>query len=114
MENAMNKELIVSQPSSIETAERKFELLQRQATAMSKSELVPKEYRDKIPNCMIALEVADRVNASPFDGHAESGNHSRQAELVEYIHHLCDKFVRTLQAIAVRDRQRRYAPRFPL
>jgi hypothetical protein len=62
----MSKEIVLSQPSSIETAERRFELMQRQATAMSKSELVPKEYRDKVPNCMIALEVADRVSASPL------------------------------------------------
>jgi len=62
----MSKEVVVSQPSSIETAERRFELMQRQATAMSKSELVPKEYREKLANCMIALEVADRVNASPL------------------------------------------------
>jgi hypothetical protein len=40
--------------------------MQRQATAMSKSELVPKEYREKVANCMIALEVADRVSASPL------------------------------------------------
>jgi hypothetical protein len=62
----MSKEIILSQPSSIETAERRFELMQRQATAMSKSELVPKEYREKVANCMIALEVAERVNASPL------------------------------------------------
>jgi hypothetical protein len=30
-EKAMSKELVLSQPSSIETAERKFELMQRQA-----------------------------------------------------------------------------------
>src|ERR1035441_5913174 len=62
----MNTALAVSHTSSIEIAERKFELMQRQATAMSKSELVPKEYRGNVPNCMIALEVADRVSASPL------------------------------------------------
>ena len=45
-----------------------FESAQRMATALSQSTLVPKEYqgKDKMPNCLIALEVASRVGASPL------------------------------------------------
>jgi hypothetical protein len=42
-----------------------FEAAQRMATALSKATLVPKEYLNNIPNCIIALEVAHRLNASP-------------------------------------------------
>lgn len=42
-----------------------FEAAQRMATALSKATLVPKEYQNNIPNCIIALEVACRMNASP-------------------------------------------------
>lgn len=42
-----------------------FEAAQRMATALSKATLIPKEYINNIPNCIIALEVAHRLNASP-------------------------------------------------
>lgn len=43
-----------------------FELMQRAANALSKSSLVPKDYKDNIPNCMIALGIASRVGADPM------------------------------------------------
>lgn len=43
-----------------------FEAAQRMATALSKSSLVPKEYNEKMPNCLIALEIAQRIGASPI------------------------------------------------
>ncbi len=43
-----------------------FELAQRMATALSKSTLVPKEFQNNIPNCLIALEMANRMSASPM------------------------------------------------
>ncbi len=43
-----------------------FELIQRQATLLSKSDLVPKEFKNNIPNCTIALEMAVRIGASPM------------------------------------------------
>lgn len=43
-----------------------FELMQRVATAFSKSSLVPKDYQNNIPNCMIALSIAERINADPM------------------------------------------------
>lgn len=46
--------------------ERNFALMQRMAQAISSSTLIPKEYQNNLPNCMIALEMAHRTGASPF------------------------------------------------
>lgn len=43
-----------------------FEMAQRMATALSKSSLIPEVYRDNLPNCLIALEMAQRMSASPM------------------------------------------------
>lgn len=43
-----------------------FELAQRAATLLSKSTLVPKEYQSNLPNCVIALNMATRMNADPL------------------------------------------------
>lgn len=41
-----------------------FELEQRKAVALSKSTLIPKDYQNNLPNCLIAMEVASRTNSS--------------------------------------------------
>lgn len=46
--------------------ERVFQLAQREAKALSMSDLVPKEYRENIPNCLIAINLAKRVGADPM------------------------------------------------
>lgn len=43
-----------------------FNLAQRQAKALASSALVPVSYRENIPNCLIAMELAGRIGASPF------------------------------------------------
>lgn len=43
-----------------------FELLQRQAKLLASSELVPQAFHGKIANCVIALEMANRIGASPM------------------------------------------------
>lgn len=43
-----------------------FEHIQRVAKCLSQSELVPVQYRNNIPNCVLALEVAHRMRASWF------------------------------------------------
>lgn len=43
-----------------------FELAQRAAKALSASTLVPKEYQNNIPNCIVALNMAQRLNADPL------------------------------------------------
>ena len=46
--------------------ERAFALAQREATALASSDLVPKEFRGNIPNCLIALNLAKRIKADPL------------------------------------------------
>lgn len=43
-----------------------FELIQRQAKVLAASDLVPKEFKGNIPNCIIGLEIANRIGASPL------------------------------------------------
>jgi hypothetical protein len=41
-----------------------FETAQRMAIALSKSTIMPSAYQGNVPNCMLALEMASRMNAS--------------------------------------------------
>ena len=43
-----------------------FELAQRAAKLLASSSLVPKDYQGNIPNCVIALNMAQRVGADPL------------------------------------------------
>lgn len=43
-----------------------FELAQRMSKALATTDLVPLTYRGNIANCMIALELANRINVSPI------------------------------------------------
>jgi hypothetical protein len=43
-----------------------FEMAQRMAMALSKSELIPKAYQGNIPSTMIALELSKRTGVSPI------------------------------------------------
>jgi hypothetical protein len=43
-----------------------FELLQRMAKLFASSDLVPKEFKGNVANCVIGLEMAQRMNASPL------------------------------------------------
>lgn len=64
----MSKELskIQSKGLSVFDSAENFELAQRAAKMLSSSTLVPKEYHGKIENCVIALEMAARIGASPL------------------------------------------------
>jgi len=44
--------------------ERLFALKQREAKALASSTMVPKEYQDNVPNCIVAMEMAERTGAS--------------------------------------------------
>jgi len=52
----------VSAFSSIEA----FENIQRMAQMLAASKLIPKEYQNDIPNCVIAMEMANRIGTSPL------------------------------------------------
>lgn len=43
-----------------------FDLMQRVAKAFASSTLVPKQYQGNIPDCIIAIELASRIGASPL------------------------------------------------
>lgn len=43
-----------------------WELAQRQALALTKSTLVPKSYQGNVGDCLIALDIAYRIGASPL------------------------------------------------
>lgn len=43
-----------------------FELIQRAAKLLASSSLVPKEYQGNIPNCVIALNMSQRIGADPL------------------------------------------------
>lgn len=42
-----------------------FELAQRMAKVLSSSTIVPKEFQGNLSNCMIAMEISNRLGASP-------------------------------------------------
>jgi hypothetical protein len=48
------------------TSAEGFELIQRQAKVLAASDLVPKEFKGNIANCIIGLEIAGRIGASPL------------------------------------------------
>lgn len=43
-----------------------FELMQRGAKLLASSTLVPKEYQGNLPNCVIALNMSQRIGADPL------------------------------------------------
>ena len=43
-----------------------FDLAQRMARALASSDLVPTQYRDKLANCLIALDIANQRKISPL------------------------------------------------
>ena len=54
--------------SSVYKNEGSFELYQRMAKSLAQSKLVPTAYQgqDGLPNCLVALEMANRMNISPL------------------------------------------------
>lgn len=63
----MTTEITTAAPSALSIFDStRFELAIRQADILAKSDLVPKAFQGKPENCLIALELADRMNASAF------------------------------------------------
>lgn len=62
----MSNEIQIQKPFGVFGQEQAFELAQRQAKALSESDLVPVAYKGKLANCLVALEVAQRCQASPL------------------------------------------------
>ena len=53
-------------PMSAFSSMENFEAMQRMANMLSSSQLIPKEYQGNIPNCVIAMEMANRIGTSPL------------------------------------------------
>src|SRR6185312_8536833 len=72
----MNNQLVKTEKNDIEIVQNHqsessfsvqgFEHAQRVAKMLSSSTLIPKEYQGNIQNTMIALEMANRIGASPL------------------------------------------------
>ncbi len=73
MENEISKkdtEIVVSNEKRVDyfANNENFTLIQRMAKMLSQSTIIPKDYRgsENISNCIIALEIASRLNLSPM------------------------------------------------
>src|SRR5258706_14334822 len=69
MENEITKQELPSveiQATSFFGTKDLFEHVQRVAQMFCKSDLVPKRYQNNVGNCIIALEMAQRIGASPL------------------------------------------------
>lgn len=76
--------------------EKSFELAQRIAKALAASDLVPQTYKNKVENVMIALEMANRVKASPMavmqNLHIIQGKPSWSSSFIISVINSCGKF----------------------
>lgn len=52
--------------SSVWSSISNFEMAQRMANVLSKSTIVPKDYQNNTANCIVALEMSQRLNTSPL------------------------------------------------
>lgn len=62
----MSKEISTNLKGGAFSTISNFEDAQKIAKMLATSDLVPKNYQGNIPNTMIALEMANRINVSPF------------------------------------------------
>lgn len=68
-----NKEITVAAPvkdivlgTNIFSGYQEFQAAQKMAMALASSTIVPKDYQQNVGNCIIALEMANRMNTSPM------------------------------------------------
>lgn len=61
-----NEIAIATQSQHVFANSQSYEAAKLMAGALSKSTLVPKEYINNLPNCLIALEISQRIGASPL------------------------------------------------
>lgn len=67
MENQNTPALMPQETSlSVFHSSNSFENAQRMAKALSSSTVVPKDYQNNVPNCIVALEMANRIGVSPI------------------------------------------------
>ena len=66
VERPVDQVLPTVQGSTMWNNKDMFELTQRLAGMLAKSELVPQAYRDKVQDCVIIVDIAQRANISPL------------------------------------------------
>lgn len=63
---AKRKQEVMRKPDTAFASITAFEDAQRMALALSKSDLVPAQYSGNIPNCLLALEMSQRLGMNPL------------------------------------------------
>lgn len=66
VKTAKPENISISGGGSIYTTSQGFALAQRMAQALASSTIVPRDYQGNLGNCIIALEMASRLNTSPM------------------------------------------------
>lgn len=66
METQLSTEVLDNTPNDSAFSIKGFDHAQRISKMMAESTLVPEVYRGKVSNCLIALEMANRIGASPL------------------------------------------------
>jgi hypothetical protein len=69
----MSTEIIETNPAPLSS----FELAQRQAKALSASDLVPQQYKGNVANTLVALRDCKSHRRLASYGYAKSAHHSR-------------------------------------
>jgi hypothetical protein len=71
----------------MENNTEKFELVQRQAKALSLSTMIPKDYQNNIPNTLVALEMDTAFRRITFNGYAEPTYNSWPPILEQHVYY---------------------------
>lgn len=67
MENEIiQKQINIPDMGGIFGTSEKFELALKMAASLSKSTMIPKEFQGNVSNCILAVDIAERVKMSPF------------------------------------------------
>jgi len=76
--------------------EQRFELIQRKAMMLSKSELIPKQFQGKVADCVIAMDMAERTNSNPLavlqNLHVIHGKPSWSSQFIIAVINQCGRF----------------------
>lgn len=62
----MSKELVKISAPSVYSSGDAFDQAQRVAKMLSSTSMIPKDYQGNVANCLVALEMANRVGTSPL------------------------------------------------
>ena len=91
----IDKDLIVHSDSMFYDT-GKFMLVQRVAKVFASSDMVPTQFRNNIPNCIMGLNLADRMGVDPFmlfqNMYIVHGNPGIEAKLAIALTNGCGRF----------------------